>query len=66
MTFTPQPLHSSGSTAAVIVTHKRVDLLRHSLEQVVRQTHPVQWVIVVDNGAESQVKELLEELAGKE
>ncbi|MDK8305293.1 glycosyltransferase family 2 protein [Corynebacterium imitans] len=65
MTSTPQPLHSSGSTAAVIVTHKRVDLLRHSLEQVVRQTHPVQWVIVVDNGAESQVKELLEELAGE-
>lgn len=62
MTATLSP---AGETAAVIVTHQRVDLLRHSLEQVVRQTHPVQWVIVVDNGAEDQVKELLEELAGE-
>lgn len=56
-------LKSSGTTAAVIVTHKRVELLRHSLEQVVNQTHPVDWVIVVDNGAESEVEELLNELA---
>lgn len=61
----PATLSPAGETAAVIVTHKRVDLLRHSLEQVVNQTHPVQWVIVVDNGAEDQVKELLEELAGE-
>ena len=57
-------LKRSGSTAAVIVTHKRVEMLRHSLEQVVNQTHPVQWVIVVDNGAEQAVRDLLEELAG--
>ena len=59
------PLDSTGSTAAVIVTHNRVELLRASLEQVVNQTHPVQWVIVVDNGAERAVKQLVNDLAGE-
>ena len=57
-------LTSTGSTAAVIVTHQRAELLRASLEQVVHQTHPVQWVIVVDNGAENAVRELVESMAG--
>lgn len=57
-------LTSTGSTAAVIVTHQRAELLRASLAQVVHQTHPVQWVIVVDNGAEDAVRELLESMAG--
>lgn len=56
-------LNRTGTTAAVIVTHKRVDLLRHSLEKVVSQTHPVDWVIVVDNGNEPQVRSLVDELA---
>ncbi|EGT5574568.1 glycosyltransferase family 2 protein [Corynebacterium striatum] len=58
-------LSTAGSTAAVIVTHQRVELLRASLEQVARQTHPVQWIIVVDNGAEDAVKDLVESIAGK-
>ena len=58
-------LHSSGTTAAVIVTHQRAELLRLSLDQVVNQTHPVDWVIVVDNGAEDAVRDSLEELAGE-
>ncbi|WP_018296753.1 glycosyltransferase [Corynebacterium lubricantis] len=58
-------LDPSGTTAAVIVTHKRVELLRNSLEQVVNQTHPVDWVIVVDNGCEDEVRELVEKLAGE-
>lgn len=58
-------LSKAGTTAAVIVTHQRVELLRASLEQVVNQTHPVQWVIVVDNGAEQAVEDLLHELAGE-
>ena len=57
-------LTSTGSTAAVIVTHQRAELLRASLEQVVHQTHPVQWVVVVDNGAEDAVRELVESMAG--
>ena len=56
-------LNPNGTTAAVIVTHRRVDLLKHSLEQVVNQTHPVDWVIVVDNGAQQEVRELLDDLA---
>ena len=56
-------LNPNGTTAAVIVTHRRVDLLKHSLEQVVNQTHPVDWVIVVDNGAQHEVQELLDDLA---
>ena len=58
-------LNPQGTTAAVIVTHKRVELLRHSLEQVVNQTHPVNWVVVVDNGCESEVQDLVTELAGE-
>ncbi|MCT1412526.1 galactofuranosyltransferase GlfT1 [Corynebacterium sanguinis] len=56
-------LSADGTTAAVIVTHKRVDLLRHSLRQVAAQTHPVEWIIVVDNGAEPAVEELLHEVS---
>mgnify|MGYP001940294797 FL=1 len=57
-------LTSTGSTAAVIVTHQRAELLQASLAQVVHQTHPVQWVVVVDNGAEDAVRELVESMAG--
>ncbi|WJY67075.1 galactofuranosyltransferase GlfT1 [Corynebacterium auris] len=59
------PLNPRGTTAAVIVTHNRVELLRRSLEQVVRQTHPAEWVIVVDNAAQDEVRALVEELAGQ-
>ncbi|AKK10122.1 putative glycosyltransferase [Corynebacterium uterequi] len=58
------PLESTASVAAVIVTHQRVELLRASLTQVVGQTRPVQWVIVVDNDADPAVAALLDELAG--
>lgn len=58
-------LRRTGSTAAVIVTHRRAELLRASLEQVVAQTHPVDWIIVVDNGAEAAVEMLVDELAGE-
>ncbi|MCS5478225.1 glycosyltransferase family 2 protein [Corynebacterium sp. YIM 101645] len=59
------PLNRSDRVAAVIVTHRRVELLRASLEQVVNQTHPVDWVVVVDNGCEESVEKLVEELAGE-
>lgn len=58
-------LSRGDSTAAVIVTHQRVELLRASLEQVCRQSKPVDWVVVVDNGDQPEVRELLEELAGE-
>lgn len=58
-------LTRDDSVAAVIVTHRRVELLRASLEQVVNQSHPVRWVIVVDNGCEESVGKLVSELAGE-
>lgn len=58
-------LSKAGTTAAVIVTHQRVELLGFSLDQVVQQTHPVQWIIVIDNGADPAVQKLVEERAGK-
>ncbi|GAB3082609.1 glycosyltransferase [Corynebacterium aquatimens] len=58
-------LNAHGTTAAVIVTHKRVDLLERSLRQVVRQTHPVDWVVVVDNGCEEAVDKLVSSVAGE-
>ncbi|AWB83160.1 glycosyltransferase [Corynebacterium liangguodongii] len=55
-------LDPNGTTAAVIVTHNRVELLRHSLTMVAEQTHRVDWIIVVDNGNQPEVRELLEAL----
>lgn len=57
-------LNPSGTTAAVIVTYNRVELLQHSLKVVCDQTHPVDKVIVVDNGCQDEVRVLLEDLAG--
>lgn len=59
------PLDPEGSTAAVIVTHQRVELLRASLTQVAEQSHPVQWIIVIDNAAEEEVRQLVAEVAGE-
>lgn len=57
-------LKADSRVAAVIVTHKRVDLLRTSLDVVANQTRPVEWVIVVDNGCEDAVRDLLNDVAG--
>lgn len=56
-------LKADSRVAAVIVTHKRVDLLRASLDVVANQTRPVEWVIVVDNGCEDAVRNLLNDVA---
>lgn len=63
MPFSPTDTEDAA-IAAVIVTHHRADVLRHSLHVVCSQTRPVNWVIVVDNGDEPEVKELLESIAG--
>lgn len=51
--------------AAVIVTHQRVEQLRASLDVVANQTNPVQWIIVVDNGNEQAVHDLVDEVCGE-
>ncbi|PFG27535.1 glycosyltransferase [Corynebacterium renale] len=57
------PIPERPSVAAVIVTHQRVELLRRSLEMVAGQSYPVDHIIVVDNGAQPEVRELLESIA---
>ncbi|MGP5248678.1 galactofuranosyltransferase GlfT1 [Corynebacterium variabile] len=57
-------LDRTGTTAAVIVTHNRVELLKGSLSIVCSQTHAVDKVIVVDNGADDAVRSLVEKVAG--
>ena len=60
------PIQRSDSIAAVIVTHNRVDLLAASLEQVAHQEGAsVSHIIVVDNGADPQVEQLVSKVAGE-
>lgn len=53
-----------GETAkivAVVVTHKRRELLTESLKAIAVQTRPVDHLIVVDNGNEPEVADLVRE-----
>src|SRR6185312_6758084 len=47
---------------AVVVTKDRPDTLQLSLEAICAQSRPVDHVIVVDNGADPKVAELVEAL----
>ena len=59
------PIQHSDSIAAVIVTHNRVELLSASLQQVANQEGAtVDHIIVVDNGADPAVEELVQQVAG--
>ncbi|MEC3913993.1 galactofuranosyltransferase GlfT1 [Nocardia sp. CDC160] len=46
---------------AIVVTHKRRDLLAESLKVLCSQTRPVDHLIVVDNGNEAEVGELVKQ-----
>lgn len=60
------PLSTQDSVAAVIVTHHRVEQLAHSLKIVAGQEpRPLKHIIVVDNGNEEAVKDLVEEVCGE-
>lgn len=48
-----------ATVVAVVVTHKRRDLLAESLKAVASQSRPVDHLIVVDNGNEDEVAELV-------
>ena len=59
------PIQHSDSIAAVIVTHNRVELLSASLQQVANQEGAaVNHIIVVDNGDDPAVEELVQQVAG--
>ena len=59
------PLSSTDRIAAVIVTHKRRELLAQSLHIVAGQSLAPEWVVVVDNGNEPEVKDLLEKVCAE-
>ncbi|MGV9666903.1 galactofuranosyltransferase GlfT1 [Nocardia niigatensis] len=46
---------------AIVVTHKRRDLLAESLKVLCSQTRPIDHLIVVDNGNEAEVGELVKQ-----
>ena len=59
------PLSRKDTVAAVIVTHNRVELLEASLRQVANQEGAeVAHVVVVDNGNDPAVRELVETVCG--
>lgn len=59
------PLSRNDTVAAVIVTHNRVELLEASLRQVASQEGAeVAHVVVVDNGNDPAVRELVEDVCG--
>ncbi|MGJ4127080.1 galactofuranosyltransferase GlfT1 [Corynebacterium macclintockiae] len=59
------PLSRNDTVAAVIVTHNRVELLEASLRQVANQEGAeVAHVVVVDNGNDPAVRELVEAVCG--
>ena len=59
------PLSRKDTVAAVIVTHNRVELLEASLRQVANQEGAeVAHVVVVDNGNDPAVRELVQAVCG--
>ena len=59
------PLSRKDTVAAVIVTHNRVELLEASLRQVANQEGAeVAHVVIVDNGNDPAVRELVEAVCG--
>ncbi|AYF76523.1 glycosyltransferase family 2 protein [Nocardia yunnanensis] len=46
---------------AIVVTHKRRELLAESLQVLASQTRPIDHLIVVDNGNEAEVGELVKQ-----
>ncbi len=59
------PLSRKDTVAAVVVTHNRVELLEASLRQVANQEGAeVAHVVVVDNGNDPAVRELVEAVCG--
>jgi rhamnopyranosyl-N-acetylglucosaminyl-diphospho-decaprenol beta-1,3/1,4-galactofuranosyltransferase len=51
---------ASGRVVAVVVTRHRTELLGHSLAALAAQDHPVDHVVVVDNGPEEPARAVVE------
>lgn len=55
---------SASTVVAVVVTHKRRELLAESLKVLTAQSRPIDHLVVVDNGNEAEVRELVESQPG--
>ncbi|NMO01761.1 glycosyltransferase family 2 protein [Gordonia sp. TBRC 11910] len=53
------PVSSTERVIAVVVTHRRAELLAESLKVIAAQDRPVDHLVVVDNAAEARVAELV-------
>ncbi|NDK90094.1 glycosyltransferase family 2 protein [Gordonia desulfuricans] len=53
------PHSTSETVVAVVVTHRRAELLKASLAVVSEQSRPVDHIVVVDNADEQQVADLV-------
>ncbi|MGW4241013.1 galactofuranosyltransferase GlfT1 [Nocardia sp. NPDC004722] len=62
MTEQSTPLYGDDARiVAIVVTHKRRELLAESLKVLSSQTRPIDHLIVVDNGNEAEVGELVKQ-----
>ncbi|MEU1425865.1 glycosyltransferase family 2 protein [Nocardia sp. NPDC005746] len=62
MSESSTPLYGDEARiVAIVVTHKRRELLAESLKVLSSQTRPVDHLIVVDNGNEAEVGELVQQ-----
>jgi rhamnopyranosyl-N-acetylglucosaminyl-diphospho-decaprenol beta-1,3/1,4-galactofuranosyltransferase len=59
--FTPVGTGPDARIVAVVVTYKRRELLAESLKVVTSQSRPVDHLIVIDNGNEAEVADLVRE-----
>ncbi|NNH74118.1 glycosyltransferase family 2 protein [Nocardia uniformis] len=59
MSEQPSPIYDGARIIAVVVTHKRREMLAESLKVLCSQTRPVDHLIVVDNANEADVGELV-------
>ncbi len=57
---------SSPTTAAIVVTHNRLQELTESLNILLDQTIVPDWLVVVDNGNDPKVREVVEAVSGPE
>ncbi len=46
----------------IVVSHNRPELLSRCIESLKKQTHPIFKILIVDNGSESDVRELLKSI----
>lgn len=57
---TPNPHAANPAVVAVVVTYNRLELLRHNLDCLRAQTHPLAGIVVVNNGSTDGTEQWLD------